>query len=236
MTSKGKLAPELAVMETDRNMNAASRNKTALRLIAMLVAVAVVVCLAIAVYRARQRAYASACHGKLSQLVLAIRHYQEIHGNMPPAFVADDAGRPAHSWRVLILPFMGKEDAYAGYTLSEPWNGPQNSEWAKKHRDLAQIFKCPSDSSAGEYTSYLAATGTGSLWPGSEPHHLTAADAARVLLVEVRQSSVHWMEPRDLPYDQIESSAHREADGSSDHSGTTHQHFAAGDGTIGNLE
>jgi hypothetical protein len=200
----------------------------------VLSAIAVFVVLTIAVRRARNQAYASVCQGKLVQLALAIRHYQDHHGHLPPAFILDEAGRPAHSWRVLILPFLEAGEAYKGYDFSEPWNGPRNTEWAKKHADLAQLFKCPSDSGADPWTSYLAPTGPQSLWPGSEPHRLTAKDAARVLLVEVRQSSIHWLEPRDLPLDRIDISAQKSGD-LSGHDDASRMRFIDADRRVGVL-
>jgi hypothetical protein len=215
-------------------MKASFRNKAVVRLIAVLIAVAVFTFLAIAVRRARNQAYASVCQGKLAQLALAIRNYQNYHGDLPPAFLLDEGGRPAHSWRVLILPFLEEEDAYKDYKLSEPWDGPHNTQWAKMHSDLALLFKCPSDTGSDQWTSYLAPTGAGSLWPGSEPHRLTAKDATRVLLVEVRESSIHWLEPRDLPFDRIEISAQKSRD-LSGHRDESQMRFIDADGRVGVL-
>jgi len=37
-----------------------------------------------------------------------------------------------HSWRVLILPYMGEEEQqlYSRYNLNEPWNSPENHKLA----------------------------------------------------------------------------------------------------------
>ena len=39
----------------------------------------------------------------------------------------DESGKPMHSWRVLILPFLDAEPLYKQYDFSEPWDGPKNS-------------------------------------------------------------------------------------------------------------
>src|SRR5262245_19381933 len=67
------------------------------------------------------------CVMHLKQIALALLNYQDRYGYLPPAIVADANGKPLHSWRVLILPFLGGEDVYAKYDFNEPWNGPNNS-------------------------------------------------------------------------------------------------------------
>jgi hypothetical protein len=44
------------------------------------------------------------CHG--AQIALAIQEYADVYHALPPAYIADAEGKPMHSWRVLILPFM----------------------------------------------------------------------------------------------------------------------------------
>ena len=37
---------------------------------------------------------------------LALHNYHQANGCFPPAYIADKNGKPMHSWRVLILPYM----------------------------------------------------------------------------------------------------------------------------------
>ena len=55
--------------------------------------------------------------------------YHEMKGHFPPAYVADVQGRPAHSWRVLLLQ-SGMETLYERYHFDEPWDGPRNRSLA----------------------------------------------------------------------------------------------------------
>src|SRR5262245_48474313 len=66
------------------------------------------------------------CRTNLWQLGLALHNYYNEHGHFPPPYVADAAGKSMHSWRVLILPYLGRQDLYDAYDLNEPWNGPSN--------------------------------------------------------------------------------------------------------------
>src|SRR4051794_19748300 len=67
---------------------------------------------------ARQAANRSTCEGQIRQIGLALLNYHSFFGEFPPAYVPDDSGSPMHSWRVLILPFLGMENEYEQYTFS----------------------------------------------------------------------------------------------------------------------
>jgi prepilin-type processing-associated H-X9-DG protein len=141
----------------------------------------------------------SECSNNLKQIALALHNYHNVHGSFPPAYIADKNGRPMHSWRVLILPFLEHGGLYEQYDFNEPWNGPNN-------RKLADIpiaaFNCPADNKEpSTTTNYLAVVGPDTAWTGSESTSLAdfAGDKGTTLLVvEVADSGIHWMEPRDL--------------------------------------
>jgi Protein of unknown function (DUF1559) len=58
--------------------------------------------------------------------LLAVANYHETYGCFPPAYVTDRDGKPIHSWRVLILPFLEQQELYSAYNFAERWNGPNN--------------------------------------------------------------------------------------------------------------
>ena len=49
-----------------------------------------------------------AVRNNLKQIGLALLEYHQKYGSFPPAFVADANGKPLYSWRVLILPELGR--------------------------------------------------------------------------------------------------------------------------------
>src|SRR5262245_40148113 len=63
-----------------------------------------------AVQAAREAARRTACANNLKQIGLAFQNYADAHGQFPPAYLADKDGKPMHSWRVLILPFMEQQN------------------------------------------------------------------------------------------------------------------------------
>ena len=83
------------------------------------------------------------CVNNLKQIGLAMYNYHDQYGCFPPAYTADEHGRPLHSWRVLLLPYLECEDLYDQLRLNEPWNSPYNQQ-VLKDSDVPSVFRCPS--------------------------------------------------------------------------------------------
>ena len=99
------------------------------------------------------------------QLRLAIEIYHDSHGTFPPAFIADEDGRPMHSWRTLVLPYMEQHDLYDRYDFDEPWDGPNNRRLAAEE---LSVFRSPADQSPPRpgITNFAAVVGPETAWPG----------------------------------------------------------------------
>ncbi len=67
------------------------------------------------------------CTNNLKQIALALHNYEQAYKSFPPAYTVDANGRPLHSWRTLILPFLEQESLYRAIDLSKPWNDPANA-------------------------------------------------------------------------------------------------------------
>jgi hypothetical protein len=153
----------------------------------------------------REAARRMQCSNHLQQIGLALQNYHDDFGCLPPAYVADSSGKPIHSWRVLILPYLEQKALYDKYDFQEPWNGPHN---AKLHDEIRHLYDCPSRS--GRYpnfdTSYVAVVGANTAWPGAKAisyASITDRTSETLLIVEMANSGIHWMEPRDLSFDEI---------------------------------
>jgi len=59
-----------------------------------------------AVESSRGSSRRSICGNNLKQIALALYSYTKRMVATPPAYIADSSGKPMHSWRVLILPYM----------------------------------------------------------------------------------------------------------------------------------
>jgi hypothetical protein len=134
-------------------------------------------------------------------LALAWHEYHDEHGHFPPPYVADANGKPTHSWRVLILPYLEENALYKAYNFKEPWNGPNNSKLVSQ---MPRCFRCPSETRLPpNTTSYFCVVG-----PGRAKHdrpHLSLSDFKEptIMLVESNTAQVNWLEPRDLTIDDV---------------------------------
>lgn len=107
-----------------------------------------------------------------------------------------------HSWRVLILPFLDDQDFYKRYKFDEPWNGPNNSRLALDR----PLYRCPSHEDESDQTSYVAVTGVKTAFPADRyvtNEDITDGPSNTIVIVEIANSGIHWMEPRDLSFAEM---------------------------------
>jgi len=127
-----------------------------------------------------------------------------MYGSLPPAFIAGRDGRPWHSWRVLLLPFLEQTELYNAYRFDEPWDGPNNAKLAGR---VGSIFKRPeAEGDRSSMTSFVAVVGPGTAYPGARAVKLgeIGDDRHRTIgFVEIADSDIPWMAPRDLRLDRM---------------------------------
>ncbi len=143
------------------------------------------------------------CANNMKQILLALHNYHAEHGSFPPAYVANESGKPMHSWRVLILPYMDCQDLYDQYDFSEPWNSVRNRNLLST---AGNPYQCPEqrEENSSE-ANYVAVIGPRTAWPGKEPTKLADfvdGTSTTLMLVEVVHSGIAWTEPRDLEIQQ----------------------------------
>ena len=135
---------------------------------------------------------------------MAVANYHETYGCFPPAYVADRDGKPMHSWRVLILPFLEQQELYNAYNFAEPWDGPSNRKLAGRIGNI--YLRSGLDSDQIHTTSFVAVVGPQTMWRGSKPRsRKDLGDGAHdtLMVVEVQDGQFLWMEPRDLEFDSM---------------------------------
>ncbi len=144
------------------------------------------------------RQQATGCEENLRRLLAALNTYQQEHGHLPPAWTVDEQGRRLHSWRVLILPYLGYESLYEDIRLDEPWDSPYNRQF---HDLMPKEFSCPTQGGTAGQTSYLAVVGPRMAFTGKRGRRLTELTdppQVTVLLVESVSKQVPWMKPEEL--------------------------------------
>jgi hypothetical protein len=155
--------------------------------------------LARAVAAAREAARRSQCTCNLCQIKLALHNYHETYKTLPPAYIADANGKPMHSWRMLIMPFMEQSTLYNTYDFNEPWDGPNN---IKLLDSMPSILACPSRFNVPtNLTSYVVVTGPGTMFPGATSvkfDDVTDGLSNTLMVVEVSNVNIPWTAPWDL--------------------------------------
>jgi hypothetical protein len=138
---------------------------------------------------------------RLKEIGVALHSYEQQQGQLPPAAVTDNNGKPLYSWRVLLLPYLEEGRLSQQFHLDEPWDSPNNFPLA------AQTPKCylhplSSFREPPGLTHYQVLVGPGTAF---EKPGLTWDDfpdgTANTLLVVEATSAVPWSKPADLTYD-----------------------------------
>jgi hypothetical protein len=156
-----------------------------------------------AVQSAREAARRTQCANNLKQIGLAMHNYHDIHGTLPPAYVADPNGKPMHSWRVLILPYMEQAPLHSRYDQSQPWDSAANRQLLSQ---MPQTYQCPSAGVGGQNTSYVVVQGAETAFDGDKPCKFSMISdglANTILVVEAPHANVPWTEPRDLNFAEL---------------------------------
>ena|SRR5579863_4945575 len=153
------------------------------------------------VLQQRQQARNTQCGGRMAQLGFALQGYYNKFGRFPHLAERDADGRPLMSWRVQLLPYLDTGDVYGRLDLSQPWDSPKNVIVAEQSLpNVASRFRSPNDfKSADDNTSFVAV----SLSPEKSPDGRNYGRG--IIIVEIHNTGIHWMEPRDLTLAQVRS-------------------------------
>lgn len=148
--------------------------------------------------------YSSVCQSHFSGVNGALRDYHTKYGKFPPAYVADRAGKPMHSWRILVLEtstWPEWAEVYRAYRFDEPWDGPNNRKLADRMPDF---FACPSANWGTKdhkgLANYVVITDPNAVFRGADSASLPDGDAihADTIILAETLPGIPWLEPRDL--------------------------------------
>jgi len=152
------------------------------------------------------KAAASQCGQQLARIGMAMQQYHAVYGTFPPAYLADAQGKPMHSWRVLLLPFLGdnERELYRQYRLDEPWDGPNNSQL---HTHYNNPYHCWDDAAGRQSdTNFMMVVGKGTVSEGAgatKLSEITDGAETTIHVVAVDGLGIHWLAPKDLKLDEM---------------------------------
>lgn len=133
------------------------------------------------------------------QVADALEAYEHVHGVLPPAYSVDAQGRPLHSWRVLILPYLGREETrrFEKIRLDEPWDSPHNRTFWNQRPD---VYKPSQGDHGPDVTFTQVYTGPGGVFEPPGGHALSDIKDRpdQTILVTSGPRPIVWMAPRDI--------------------------------------
>ena len=186
----------------------------------------------------REAVYRPQCLNNLKQVQLALVSYHVDYGSFPPAFITGADGQPAHSWRVLLLPYLDQQSLYDRYHFDEPWNGPRN---AQLQDFMPSVYRCPrflreveTDTPESQHlrrlANYSVIVSPHAVFRGAESLPISdLPDGAgnTIIVADVCQHAAHWMSPVDVAPHQLLTDVRLAADeATANHSGHLHVGFA----------
>jgi hypothetical protein len=131
------------------------------------------------------------CAENLLRITLAMLMYEREHGCLPPAYTVDADGQPLHSWRVLLLPYLGQQYLYDKLHLDEPWDSDHNRPF---HAATPAIYQCPSALLTPSDTTYSVVVGQRTAFAPGTGKSLDDFGTNLILIVE-RNRAVCWIDP-----------------------------------------
>ncbi len=148
----------------------------------------------------REQADVRRCMNNLLQIMIALHNYHDVNKFFPAAYTVDKDGKPIHSWRVLILPWVEQNALYKKIRLDEPWDSEYNRQF---HSQCPALFQCPvavakiPEIKKNGLTTYSIIVGK-QTWP--EPPKKFTIDSitdgtSNTIAVVERQTPVCWMDP-----------------------------------------
>jgi hypothetical protein len=134
---------------------------------------------------------------------VALHAYQGEHGRLPPAVVYGEDGKPLHSWRVLILPYMDQPELYKRFKLDEPWDSPHNLPLLAEMPRTYGPPRWKAKRVPPYHTVLHVFVGGGAAFEGRQgmriPEDFPDGTSNTILVIEGGEP-VPWTKPEDLPY------------------------------------
>lgn len=137
----------------------------------------------------------------LERIAAALNAYAADYGTYPPNATRDQSGKKLHSWRVLILPYLGEDELYNQFDLSVPWDDVHHMQVT----EIPSVYRHPNgNAGVPAFTpAYFMIVGPGTLMPASgplSPRQIGDDPAQTILVIEGSPivPSGYWYEPVDL--------------------------------------
>lgn len=172
-----------------------------------------------AIEAARAAARRTQSMNNLKQIAIAFHNYSDVYNAFPPAVIYGPDGKPWHSWRVLLLPFLEQGALYEQYDFSEPWDSPKNITLAET---VLAVYRDPTREGNDAFTDYGAIVGENAIFrpdfvkmkspddfpaclTGNKTHFRDVTDGTSntIMFATLDPSrKIPWTKPEDIVFDE----------------------------------
>ncbi|MDR3199001.1 MAG: DUF1559 domain-containing protein [Planctomycetaceae bacterium] len=134
----------------------------------------------------------------IRNIMLAFHNYCGANLKLPPLYTVDAEGKPLHSWRVLLLPYLGTgyTHLYEKIRLNEPWDSEYNKQF---HNVFIKEYVCPQIMSynGNEMCNYAVIAGQ-PLTPQKSSDLLKDIidGTSNTVSIVVVKKPFYWMDPK----------------------------------------
>jgi hypothetical protein len=136
----------------------------------------------------------------LKRIMEAIQKYYDKYQKYPAQVTYAGGQKPLLSWRVHLLPFMGKQDLYQKFKFDEAWDGPTNKPLLAQ---MPEVYQTPGGPTGGR-TCYEVAVGPDTVFGqrgGIALNQIGDGKENTAFVAEVNpKGAVNWSEPSDLRF------------------------------------
>ncbi len=132
---------------------------------------------------------------KMKGFLSAFHQFHQRFHHFPSSSNRQFANQPPHSWRVAILPLIGHSKLFNEYHFDQPWDSPQNQEFAEK---MPELFRTSSNDRAT--TPFVMLTGDGafdSRGKATRIHDITDGTSYTIAIIK-SDRKVPWTKPEDF--------------------------------------
>lgn len=151
-----------------------------------------------AISQAQGAARTTSSRNNLRQVGLAFHNFHDAYKRFPNSASKDGSGKRLLSWRVHLLPFLGRQDVYDRFNLEEPWDSPTNRPLVDQ---MPNVYRPANGGVASGKTRLLAVTGQGTMFEGEKGRgirEVTDGTANTIMVVQVApENAVYWTQPDD---------------------------------------
>jgi Protein of unknown function (DUF1559) len=148
----------------------------------------------------REPARLSDAQNRLRQVMLALHDYEDAYEKLPNAATVGEKGRPLHSWRTAILPFIDGSNIHRQIDFATAWNDQVNVDLKAMRFDY---YESPFRGRRNEpgLTHFVAVVGPDTVI--REHGNVTIKGiqddtSTTGVLLEFVDSDIYWAETRDV--------------------------------------